>query len=416
MIPFIFYLFFVTCLIGIFRVSTGGYGPTIHEYGSFNGSIAAFSLFVILFALSYHIVEKKTLKRKAKSATKLNQLDQIRSFKPIYMCFLLIVFFMLAQLFLFGGYYVLFGDVGKGEFRTSFVKFGIIAYGTIKFYVPAVLAYMTYLYIRLNKRPLKIKCILYLSFIISILIGASWGFKSTGIFMLLPSVTILLMGERWLVLKLVIGFILSLFLFSYLALSFDESRIVFSGFSDAFLFVIDRLTIFQGEIPWKIWNIYVTNGDFPSYLETFIGLLGNTIPSVLGINKDPIFTDYGRMVTYVVYSSRTAILEGFNVTSTVFSESIIALGFFGIPLFAIISGSLLGFFSNLFHSAFIKMRSIMVSVLLIIIYTCLFNWVKSGGVGSLIHVSVFFNIAVTFALLYLLDRLSLGRKRFTAKA
>jgi len=410
MINNLIHLLFVTTTLGLIFMETGSYGITIAETGHYNGVTFFYIIFWMIFYIVYYNVQKYSFYYDALGKLKVcknNFLEKsfLYSNNKVYkiMIFSLILIFIFAviHVFLLNGIVVLTGGMGKEEFRSSGISSGLLGYGISKFYVPAIAAYATFYFLHSMRKTYSMYFILFIAYIFTFIIGLSWGFKSTGISMLLPSMALIF----WRISMFKFSFLvmLALLLFAFLALQFDSSKVMINSYEDAFFFILQRITIYQSEVPWKVWDNFINNDPLPSYLSTLVGILGNTVTNIFGITIDKIDANFGLAVTYFVYPYKDTILNGFNVTSTFFVEALMAFGYFGLIIFPIVGGFLAGLTVNGIRDAYSPVKKIM---FLIFFFSCIYAWMKSGGISAIIHLSVFIHLFVLFILLNMIKFIS----------
>lgn len=164
----------------------GAYGVSIGQVGYDNGSLWAFFIYSLVAILFFFLLKKKELEPLVSSVV-LPMRFQRYCFRALFLMLLLVG----IMLFGFDAHRVWSGEVGKGEFRASLGSFGFFAYLTTKFIAPLSLAYAAFLY-RLSARRFTEKSILATLLVMGFVLGATWGFKATGITIVLPAMLILL--------------------------------------------------------------------------------------------------------------------------------------------------------------------------------------------------------------------------------
>ena len=168
-------------LIGVMRMEDGAFGNSIGMHGYPNGASAVYAMYAAVLLTTYFGLRASA----ARNGPRFNAYAQllIGLFLPI----------LLVMLFGFGGWAVWLGQVGKGEFRANLGPFGAVAYLLINSVIPLLMAYAAVLY-RGAPGDARERASLVMLFGLTLLIGSTWGFKSTGITMLLPALVVLFWG------------------------------------------------------------------------------------------------------------------------------------------------------------------------------------------------------------------------------
>lgn len=402
MVNLLIHLLFITTTIGMILMEFGSFGKTIDQYGYFNGATFSYLFFWMIFYLCYYKVQKYNFVLYKKTINLVPNpivYDNKYVYKSLIIIFIFLSLFLLTQLFIFNGIAVLSGTMLKTEFRTTGVSNGLLAFGLLKFYAPALGALATYFFVKTQNKKKMMYILLFLIYFDLFILGLSWGYKSSGITILFPSLALLFYRISYM--KFFILFIIAINLFAFLSIQFDTSVVQINSYWDALIFVLERITLYQSEVPWKIWDSYINNVNLPEYLSTLVGLFGNIVPKLFNITTDYISSNYGLAVTYFVYPYENNIINGFNTTSTFYSESLIAFGYFGLIIFPIICGILAGSIVKKIYVNNRNNKPINTSLLLVIFFSCIFPWMSSGGISALFHISVFFHISMLYILLKL---------------
>lgn len=400
----------------------GAYGADIGMRGYPNGASLSYLIYILIFGLSFFLVTNKKLK-----VIDNSQVVPI-SFQRVKYIFItstyILIIFLFLMLFVFGGINVLMGSIGKGSFRLNIGFFGFFAYMITKLFAPAILVYLTVLFKKYRDvYPFIIKRF-YICLILVALIGATWGFKSTAITLLIPSAIIFY--DQISLKKLAVLAILIFSAFSFFSILFDgrelnvdsnsnnfsiESTNQFNDFS-ALEFVFYRLTVMQGNSAWRVWDLYSSGYDMPNYWMTLTSVFGDKVLSLSGIdhttNQDFINTHYSYLITNMVTSSNSFLTFEHNVTSTAFSEGIILGGLFGVIVIGFILGYLCGLFNNKFIEYYNSGKYIKLSILAVFFVSYFRSWMNSGGLVTVLHISAFVGLALTYLLLKFISKLTIN--------
>lgn len=308
--------------------------------------------------------------------------------------------FLFVMLFVFGGIQVWLGTIEKGLFRATLGPLGALPYLMTKFAVPALFAYSTMLLIQ-TTRQRRHNWMWGANAFVVFLAGSTWGFKTTGLFMLLPGLLLLywrLPVHRMLIFSAIFFGSLVLFFFLFDSQLMEDVEVI--GFLGS------RLTILQGDVSWYVWGLYVNGEELPNYWPTLLAAVGDTVLStfVSKVNLSEWMSyHYDWMLTTVSGSSLEAAADGHSVTGTPFAEGVIAGGPWGVAFFAIMAGLLMGGFYRGIGNAILRNRS--KSAALMSTYFCfhVFSWLNGGGITQLFHISVAANFVVTLFLLEIMS-------------
>lgn len=407
MFNYLLYFALLTPLIGIILMEQGAFGISCIRFGYANGAVMAYSAYIIMLLFSYYIIAKRKIFN-----FKTLSLSIFQNIDSLYIIISIVnLIFLFIMLFVFGGINVFLGTVQKGEFRISFGFFGSIAFMITKYFAPALLCYLTLIYTKHQKTFLQTFFLLMNFFVVS-LIGSCWGYKSSAALILIPALTILFWKISFR--KIVFIGILCVISFMFFGKYFEKKTIDFStltsmdfsklDFNNAAEVVIYRLTVMQGEVGWRVWDMYKNNEPLPQYAPTLLAVFGDkTLALFGGITVDDyrefIKYHYGFLLTYVMGNTLNNIKEGHNITGTVFSEGIIAGGIAGLIIFSILAGLLTGINYQLIANGIKTNRPILSSMASVYFCYVLFAWLIGGNIVGLMHISIIIGFILTYLLL-----------------
>lgn len=389
-----------TPLIGIWLVERGEPSLTIGVPGDENGATVAFSIYAsIILLVAFSTAAFRSDQRRITPSYEIKQAEQAFAYFSVRFMILILVF-LLVMLFVFDGVQVWLGTIEKGKFRTGLGSFGAFPYLMTKFAIPALFAYSTMLWMKTKR--LRRSTVMWLgNALLVFMVGSTWGFKTTGIFMLLPG--LLILNWRLPVLRLVLFsgiFLGALFFFFFL---FDAHLM---EDVDVFAFLLGRLTIYQGDVSWYVWGLKQEGEFLPNYWPTLLAAVGDTILAVFVSRNDAnewLAYHYDWMLTHLTGSSIDAVVNGHSVTGTPFAEGIIAGGLWGVALFAVVAGLLIGWFYRAIASAILRGRSLTAALLSTYFCFHIFSWLNGGGITQLFHVSVFANLFIAYFLIMIMS-------------
>lgn len=380
-------------LIGILLVESGEYALSIGVVGYPNGAGQAYAFYATTVALVAWLSSGRFMRIMVLPSSNKRQFDAKLSLFATNLLWFNVVF-LLVFLFGFGAIKVLVGEVGKGDFRTGLGVFGAFPNLMTKFILPALLAYAVALFQRTTKGP-QLRLLITCNFALLFIIGAAWGFKTTSFMVLLPSLLLIYWRTTfgnlfW----LLFIFIITLIFFFYLFDAQDETN------PELFTFLLNRITIIQGDVAWYVWDKYISGETFPSYWPTLLAIFGDKILTLFGLSRSNFeewtLYHYDLLITSIAGVPLVQIENGHSITATPFAEGIVAGGLWGVTFFSIAAGLIVG---RLY--AYIQ-RSLMYGqdfrAALASTYFCLyvFSWLNGGAVLQLVHISLWIAFIATF--------------------
>jgi len=397
----------LTPLIGIYLVESGEYAGSVGKSGVDYGAFEVFFMYaaiVSLVAISIVAFKKGKMKRlEVEYKKRMEARDLNDSSYYVFSIAVLVFNLMLLLVFLFGfnAIGVWMGRISKGVFRTNLGPFGSIAFNLTKITIPAIFAYSTVLYMQSVKK--KTYTYLWLANIFLILIlGSVWGFKTTGMMMLMPAFVLLFWKVSVkIMLKIAAAF------FAVIYISFQAFDVDEVGDVDPFTLLFHRLTIYQGDVSWLLWGKYMQGDEFHDYFPTLLAGIGDTaLVKLFDVDKENLVEWMGYHFSYILnYTAGiplTVVAEGHNVVGTPFSEGLIAGGFLGIIYIAILVGLVVGLVFNLIKKYLLTSNKVMSALLATYFCFNVFPWLTGGSVVVLYHISNLFGYILTLAVLDML--------------
>lgn len=392
-----------TPLYGIWLVEDGAESLSTGIAGTRNGATLAFAGYAMLLVAVAWLTANISVWPRTRLAAPVEPADPATArYEFMYFSRRLLVvnvLFLFMMLFGFGAINVWLGTVEKGAFRANLGPFGAVPYLLTKFAVPALFAYLTVLLIRTGKER-SCTWMWYLNAAVVFLGGSTWGFKTTGLFMLLPGLLIL----NWKLSVRRMALFAAIFAASlvWFALWFDAGADDF----EVFAFLFGRLTILQGDVSWYVWGLYQDGVALPNYWPTLLAAFGDTLTGLF-VSKTSLVEwmayHYDWMLTYLTGTSLEAIANGHSVTGTPFAEGVIAGGAVGVALFATVAGMLAGGLYRALGGAIRRGQPMLAALLSTYFCFHVFSWLNGGGITQLFHISVIANVVIAFCLLKLLS-------------
>ena len=403
-------------LIGIIMVENGAYSFSSGEIGYFNGSSFVFLLHVLIFWIFFNLFKKIKYFSFSYSYSLIEKSKYI--FRRRYNNFLIVmILFMTLMLFFFGGYKVVLGIVQKGQFRSEVIGIfglGFLAYMINKFFIPSILAYLVFLYTKSRQDIFSISIKFKIFFITALtsFIGFIWGFKSSAIVVLLPALVIYLwkFSFRKFVYISFIFFILIVLLSYY----YDREISDIYNISPLQL-VLYRITVIEGDTFWKVWDLYnssnIGKNDF-NYLYTLLNFFGGKILYLfLEDPTDPFLKikySFSSYLTYIVVNDLYYATSGqHNLTGTIASEGLIFLGFPFMYLFSIFGAFITAINYQLIKQSILNNKPKIAAISSTVFVFCTWSWLKGGDITSIIHITNFIGVIVTYFIISFLEKFRL---------
>lgn len=407
MVDKILVLFIACSSIAMAMIESGYYCNMISEQGHFNGATFAYVAFWGIFLIAYKLSIKKNIAAKIFSFP-VRQATAINHGSFLIYVTLAHLIFLLLTLFFFGGIDVILGEIHKSEFRTNTVGahgLGSLAFAIRKMISPSISAYLAFWLLN-NEKTRRNIAIVASNIAFSFIIGASWGFKSTAFLTIMPALIVLFwdVSNRRFITTMVV-FIAVAMLFS---IFYDHKN----GWA-LVLYLFERATVSQTEASWKIWDLFINGQLHLSYFKTYASSLGDKFLSMaFGINKEDyinfISYHYTLAATNLVYPYPEAIKSGTDMATILFSEALIAGGYFGLLIFPIVAGVFTGVYVGVMRLAMLSYYPKTVAVMSsFFVYYVLF-WLFCGDTPAFLHVSNFFYIALTVVTLWLMEKISVA--------
>jgi hypothetical protein len=254
------------------------------------------------------------------------------------------------------------------------------------------------LYRRSSKRAAS-KARLGINLLVAFAIGASWGFKTTAISILMPALLLLYWRVRPIQL-VTLGaiFVASVVLFVQL---FDVDV---EAITDIQAFLLTRITVLQGDVSWYIWDLYSDGTALPNYWPTLLAALGDKVVSALFVSRldwyEWMLYHYDWMMSYVAGVSLSQIAQGgHSIVGTPFSEGLIAGGVAGVALFAVLAGTFTGLMYRFLDRALRNDRALPAALGATYFCFSLFPWLNAGAIVQLFHISLLISGSTTLAIL-----------------
>lgn len=384
-------------LIGVFQMENGAFGNSIGLNGYPNGATAAYSMYALLLLASYAVV---SLIPAGAAVTSRHQVRRFDAYAILVAGFFLLA--LLVMLFGFGAWDVWLGRVAKGQFRTNLGSFGALAYLLINAVIPLLMAYAAVLYRRSPGRWRE-RTGLGLLFLATLIIGSTWGFKSTGVTMLLPALVVLFWNASLLrVFGVCCAIALTVVVFF---VAFDtETDEGAAGLG----FLLVRLTTLQGDVSWYLWDQYVNGVQFPSYFKTLLPVIGdNAFSALTGIARDDAYTwaeyHFDILLGLLAGLPVSVFYEGHSIVGTPFADGLVMAGMPGVMLTAVFGGALAGGLCCLLSRTLKRDQGYRSALLATYFGIYVTTFLRNGVALQLFHVATVVGLLVALCLCVLID-------------
>ncbi len=367
-----------------------------------NGASIAYVLYLIAILFSFYL-SKKFIKSLIAANFKVKfHYNNENFYKSSIIILALNSIFFLTIFYLFGGYRVLFLGMEKAVFRSTLGFFGSLAYSVSFVFAPVLLSYLTLIYLNAKKKSITL---IIANYLIVVLIGLCWGFKTSALYAILPGLLVVFWKLN--ILKLILLLVFTGSMLYGTATYFHPELDI----NSLFMFLLARMTIFQGEVPWYIWDRVIIEDINVNYFKTLLAAFGGKSLEYIGnitrgANEEWISYNYGLILAQLCGYGDAGIETGSGVTGTVFSEGLIALGQYGFWVFGIIAGIVIRVSYELIDLSIKKNNSFMYSLFSVYFAFYVLSWLSSGGIVFLFHISTVVNIIICVFLLALVRSLS----------
>lgn len=394
-------------LIGVLQMENGAFGNSIGMDGYPNGASVVYAMYSAVLLVTYFVVRAGAAMAPTTPSTSAHKSSHFNAYAQLLIWLFLPI--LLVMLFGFGGWAVWLGQVGKGEFRANLGPFGAVAYLLVNSVIPLLMAYAALLY-RGATGVRHERAWLAVLFGLTLLIGSTWGFKSTGVTMLLPALVVLFWGAGVGRVLAVCGAIaLTIATFFYL---FDSETDEAAG---GLAFLLTRLTTLQGDVSWLLWGQHTEGVSFPPYLQTLRVFVGDTAFATLtGITRDmpDLWADYHFDILLGLLAGLplSVVDEGHSIVGTPFADGLVLGGVPGVLAMALFAGLLCGVLCTMIERALRRGQAFRCALLVTYFGINGITFLRNGAAMQLIHIATVVGLLLALGLCVALDRLALARQ------
>lgn len=396
----------VTPLAGIVQLENGAFGANVNVFGYPNGATLAFLVYSAFLLAGAWWSSGGRMFRGADHALPGAVVSPVAAARLLQATLAVSILLALSMVFALGGAEVLTGDVGKGEFRSTLGGLGALAYLIVKWIAPATFALACATYVTAG-RPRRLRPLLLAGLLTTFVTGLAWGFKSSGLLVVLPGFVVLLWQASMRRAILYAGLAVAVIALSFVWFDTIDD----TAYSSALEFLVARLTVFQGDVCWYIWDRWRSGEPLPDYARTLLVAMGDQLFSLItGITRADserwVLSHFGSLLTYTVGYPIEGIEAGHSVTGTPFSEGLIAAGWVGIPLFGFGAGLISGFVFRRIDRALKRSRILSAALWSNYSVWCLFAWLNGGEIVQMFHISTLVGALLCWIFLAQMQQLS----------
>lgn len=385
-------------VIGVFLLELGTWGPDINEWGYPNGATLALSVYTALILATIWSAERRKLFHSfgahASSPAPHAPLSTIK---------VVGILAPMAAILLFGagGLQTILGQQGAGAFRISLTSLtGIPAYLILKCYAPATFAYV--IMERAHRGPLWRSPPVIVAGLLLITIAMCFGYKTSIIMAMLPAITLLYWRAP--VIKVAkLGLIAS----AMVVVAYIFMNTTYVPVFDA---IWQRLFLWHGGVPWKVWGMYASGSPFPSYANTLQAVFSDRLFTALtGITRadhtDWVMAHFNALTTFIAgYTPEYIMNHGHNNAANAFSEGLIAGGITGAIVVAVTAGLLVNALYHLIDNRLKAGDFAIAALAACYLFYALMPWMLGGGIAEIVHSSVIFGMLTAYCLLRLASK------------
>jgi hypothetical protein len=273
-------------------------------------------------------------------------------------------------------------NVNKAEFRTSLGPFGAVMIIATKWFMPGMFAALVF-GVSSSGWTGPRRVLVAMAAIGVGIVGASWGFKTTILSMLLPSFVLVYWKIR--LRTLILQTVLVMGLVVTLGLYFDRGEDTQATINALLL----RVTALQGDLAWYTWDKVNSGFATPAYFRTFIPVLGDRFLALMtGASSTK---DYAEWATYYFGPAMTlyggypvsGMEAGVSTQPTMFAETLVIGGKYFYWVFSALFGAVIGGIAVGIKQAILSRRVDVAATLATFYSITVLSWTLGNGFASL---------------------------------
>lgn len=295
-----------------------------------------------------------------------------------------------------GAIQVLTGQVGRGEFRSSFGGTGFVLAFVVKWFSPAILG-LTALRYRFLVRPVTPdRALLVANFAVVMAAGASLGFKSSIVRLVLPG----LLAVFWR--RLNLTRVVAVTALSFALMTAAGSYFAGWSLQKAATYNVYRATAVTMRTAKVFWDDHRDGIGPVAYSKTLLNALGDqNVTMLTGIpagSEQYVQFSLAQQMTLFEFpgEAEKAYSGAFNVTGTVWGEGILAFGVPGYLVFSLVAGVLAAAIYSLWTVAIGRGAHPLAATLATFYALPFLGWMNNGVLSTVVHVLTIAGAVVTF--------------------
>lgn len=374
MFYFLFFAYLFGGLIGAYYMEAGAFSLTFGYKGFENGVTELYAVHVALTLFSFIVSGQyfKLIRFKSIEST-YNISSSTRKI------FIFLAIFFIVVWFVFGGIYVVLGQIDKTAFRINLGPFGALFYLMLKSLIPVFCAYLVLIWLDGKKHISLTQTILTFSVLfMASLIALGAGFKALSILILMPSFIFLFWRIN---IHLIMASLLIFGVLVFTASLFAKGEV---DIAEIISFIIERATILQGDVTWLVWGFSDHKLLTFSIGDTVANFLGSGLLSKLVGGNTWLNYNYGAALTVFIGRDPSG---GFTVVGSSFLSAFLTFGKDFFFIYSIISGIIVSFFFHLMKACFYSRRYVLAALLSTYNVFFVLSWIGTGDLSKLFHIS-----------------------------
>ncbi len=382
----LFFAYLFGGVVGTYFMEAGAFSLTFGYAGYENGVTKLYAIHALLTLLSF-IVSAQYFKLIRFKSVELTYNVSASSRK----IFMFLAAFFIVVWFVYGGIYVVLGQIDKTTFRISLGPFGALFYLMLKSLIPVFCSYLALLWLDGKYRFFSIQTAsTFGALFLATLIALGAGFKALSILIMMPSFIFLFWRIN---LSLITASLSILGLLILTATLFAKGEV---DVVDILSFIIERATVLQGDVTWLVWGFSEHKiAEFPIG-NTVINFLGDSFLSRLVGGATWLDYNYGAALTVFIGRDPS---EGFTVVGSSFLSAFLSFGKDFFFIYSIISGIIVSFLFHLMRACFYSRRYILAALLSTYNVFFVLSWIGTGDISKLFHISTIIYMVLPYIII-----------------
>lgn len=168
------------------------------------------------------------------------------------------------------------------------------------------------------------------------------------------------------------------------------------------------MTVLQGDVSWKIWDLHVNGESLLSYVVSLPGVFGDRMfTPASGIDRSDslawVPTHFGLLTTHLSGYPIQSTITGHNNTATIFSEDVLMGGLGGVLVISVVAGLLTTVLYCFMEACLLKHRYAEAALAASYFVFGLMAWLLGDGITAILHVSILVGLASGYVLLKIFE-------------